>query len=79
MQAVWEQRALWERAMDQNNTLQGRWEPSLKMFGNWAIFEDHILMLWGNIRAVSEEFDTMFVLEVKKKKSMFLSKGCPYF
>lgn len=66
MRAILEKRDPWKRAMDQNNTLPGRWEPSLQMFGNWTTFEYHTSMLWGNIRAVSEEFDTIFVLEVLK-------------
>lgn len=54
MLATLEKRALWKWAMDQNNTLQDRWERSLKMSGNCTIFECHISMFWGDVRPRSQ-------------------------
>lgn len=54
MLATLEKRALWKWAMYQNNTLQDRWERSLKMSGNCTIFECHISMFWGDVRPGSQ-------------------------
>lgn len=54
MLATLEKRALWKWATYQNNTLQDRWERSLKMSGNCTIFECHISMFWGDVRPGSQ-------------------------